>query len=132
MENVDPLSRAASQIYGNAIGDARKLATLEAFLGEGYLGTWCWNERDPNPHGQSAPILLDAFDQLAAFMDAQLMAQTLYKPLYDSIGLTWNAAGNSLELEVSGVVASLRSTYAANSSAGTAKAGNDRIWRAAA
>ena len=71
MENVDPLSRAATQIYGNVIGDARKLATLEAFMGEGYLGTWCWGERDPNPHGKAAPILLQSFDELAAFVSNQ-------------------------------------------------------------
>lgn len=40
--DIDPESRAATQIYGNVIGDARKLETLEAFWGEGYLGTWCW------------------------------------------------------------------------------------------
>ncbi|MDO9011569.1 MAG: hypothetical protein Q7U78_07125 [Gallionella sp.] len=33
VENVDPASRAASMIYGNVIGDARKLASLEALLG---------------------------------------------------------------------------------------------------
>ncbi|MDD5297126.1 MAG: calcium-binding protein [Rhodocyclaceae bacterium] len=121
VENVDPLSRAAKLYYGNVIGDARKLATLEAFLGEGYLGTWCWGARDPNPHGKAAPILLDAFDQLAAFMDGQLMTQTVYKPLYDGIGLTWNAAGNSLELDVSALVAKLRADYAASAPAGTAK-----------
>jgi len=38
VENVDPLSRAATQIYGNVIGDARKLSTLEAFLGQGFVG----------------------------------------------------------------------------------------------
>jgi hypothetical protein len=56
VQNVDPTSRAATQIYGNVIGDARKLATLETFLGEGFLGTWCWGTRDANPHGQAAPI----------------------------------------------------------------------------
>ena len=33
VENVDPASRAASMIYGNVIGDARQLASLEALLG---------------------------------------------------------------------------------------------------
>ena len=61
--DIDPESRAATQIYGNAIGDARKLETLEEFLGEEYLGTWCDGTRDPNPHGHAAPILLDAFEQ---------------------------------------------------------------------
>ncbi|RYD97610.1 MAG: hypothetical protein EOP50_05570, partial [Sphingobacteriales bacterium] len=58
VQDVDPESRAATEIYGNVIGDARKLAALEAFLGQGYLGTWCWGTRDPNPHGQASPILL--------------------------------------------------------------------------
>jgi hypothetical protein len=53
VQNVDPTSRAATQIYGNVIGDARKLATLETFLGEGFLGTWCWGTRDANPHGKT-------------------------------------------------------------------------------
>jgi hypothetical protein len=52
VQDIDPASRAATVYYDNEIGDARKLATLEAVLGEGYLGTWCWGERDPNPHGQ--------------------------------------------------------------------------------
>ena len=34
VEDVDPESRAATQIYGNVIGDARKLETLEECLGE--------------------------------------------------------------------------------------------------
>ncbi|MFA6971696.1 MAG: hypothetical protein WC208_09885 [Gallionella sp.] len=54
VENVDPASRAASMIYGNVIGDARKLASLEALLGEGYVGVWCWGTLDANPHGQAA------------------------------------------------------------------------------
>ncbi len=41
VENIDPNSRADNRYYGNVIGDARKLATLECFLGESYLGTWC-------------------------------------------------------------------------------------------
>ncbi len=54
VENIDPASRAASMIYGNVIGDASKLASLEALLGEGYVGVWCWGTLDPNPRGQAA------------------------------------------------------------------------------
>jgi hypothetical protein len=60
VENIDPASRAASMIYGNVIGDARKLASLEALLGEGYVGVWCWGTLDPNPHGQATNALLAA------------------------------------------------------------------------
>ena len=65
VEDKDPNSRAATKIYGNVIGDARKLYAIEALLGEGYLGTWCWGEKDPNPHGPAARILLKTFDEFA-------------------------------------------------------------------
>ncbi|RJF95180.1 beta strand repeat-containing protein [Noviherbaspirillum saxi] len=118
VENIDPNSRAATQIYGNVIGDARKLATLEAFLGEGYLGTWCWGERDPNPHGNAAPILIKAFDKLVAEFSRELLAQTHFNSLYNAFGLVWNASSASLEIDVTEVVAALQSKYDANQEAG--------------
>ena len=120
VQDIDPASRAATQIYGNVIGDARKLATLETFLGESYLGTWCWGARDPNPHGQAAPILLNAYDQLAQWVGNQLLAQTLFRPLYESIGLRFTPDNQSLEWDVSAVVATLRAQYDANAAQGLA------------
>ena len=123
VQDIDPASRAATLIYGNVIGDARKLATLEAFLGEGYLGTWCWGTRDPNPHGRAAPILLGAYDQLAQWVDRQLLAQTLFKPLYESIGLSWDAESQSLDWDVGAVVATLSAQYDADPVQGLAMIG---------
>jgi hypothetical protein len=60
VQDVDPSSRASRMIYGNAIGDARKLEALEEFMGEEWAGVWCWGTRDPNPHGRAAPVLLAA------------------------------------------------------------------------
>ena len=111
VDGVDPKSRAASQIYGNVIGDARKLATLEKFLGESYLGTWCWGARDPNPHGRAAPFLLQAFDQLASFISSQLMAQTHFKELYDGVQFEWHSQTLSYTLDVSALVAKLQAHY---------------------
>jgi len=111
VENVDPYSRAATRYYGNAIGDARKLETLEAFLGEKYYGTWCWGERDPNPHGKAAPILLKAFDELTSSMMQKLMAQTHLKSLFDGIALTWDAANETFALDVSIPIAALQTAY---------------------
>ena len=45
VENVDPNSRAATQIYGNVIGDARKLEALEEIMGEDWYGVWCWGTK---------------------------------------------------------------------------------------
>jgi Ca2+-binding RTX toxin-like protein len=118
VQDIDPASRAATQIYGNAIGDARKLATLETFLGQGYLGTWCGGTRDPNPHGQAAPILLGAYEQLSQWIDGQLLTQTLFKPLYESIGLRYNPDDQSLDWDVSALVATLKTQYDTNQALG--------------
>src|SRR3546814_11623782 len=55
--------------------DARQLIVLEKLVGRGYLGTWCWGERDPNPHGNAAPLLIAEFKEFAQFVNAQLLAQ---------------------------------------------------------
>src|SRR6266568_4205773 len=118
VDGVDPNSRAASMIYGNAIGDARKLATLEAFLGQAYLGTWCWGVRDPNPHEPAARILLPTFDELADYVRSQLMAQTDLKDLYDSVGLVWNSGTSSYDLDVTAVISTLQAEFTADAAKG--------------
>src|SRR3546814_12497389 len=57
--NVDPNSRDPTKVYGHVM-DARQLIVLEKLVGRGYLGTWCWGERDPNPHGTEDPLLVEA------------------------------------------------------------------------
>jgi Ca2+-binding RTX toxin-like protein len=114
VQNIDPNSRAATQIYGNVIGDARKLEALEEFLGEEYVGTWCWGQYDPNPHGPAAKILLNAFDKLSEYISSQLLIQTQYKSLYDSIGMTWNEIDNVFVVDVSKTVILLKTLYDAN------------------
>ncbi|WP_349617383.1 calcium-binding protein [Azotobacter salinestris] len=114
VEDIDPESRAAKMIYGNAIGDARKLASLEAFLGEPYLGTWCWGERDPNPHGPASKILLQAFDELADSIYSQLMAQTHFQGLLDSIVMVWNTDTKQFTYDVDATLVVLHGLYDAD------------------
>ena len=118
VEDIDPESRASSAIYGNVIGDARKLATLEAFLGEGYIGTWCWGEQDPNPHGKAAPLLLEAFDMLADYVDMQLMGQTHLVPYLSSIRVSWNLHTQEFEFYVVETTMLLRAAYDEDAAAG--------------
>lgn len=76
-EGVDPYSRDPKKVYGHVM-DARQLVTLENLVGRPYLGTWCWGERDPNPHGQAAPILVAEYLEFKRFTAAQILAQTEY------------------------------------------------------
>ena len=85
VQDVNPTSRASRMIYGNAIGDARKLEALEEFMGEEWVGVWCWGTRDPNPHGRAAPVLLAAWDELKALVYGQIMTQTHLSDLIQSI-----------------------------------------------
>ena len=114
VENVDPTSRAAKMIYGNAIGDARKLEALEEFLGENYEGIWCWGEIDPNPHGPAAKILLTAFDELTEYVSSQLLIQTTFKDLYESINLVWNDTTGTYTIDTSNTIALLKKSYDTN------------------
>ena len=84
--DVDPESRACNRSgYGNEIGDARKLEALEEFFGKEYVGTWCWDEKDPNPHGKAAPILLEVFDNIANLIYADLMVQSHYAKYFEDV-----------------------------------------------
>jgi len=114
--DIDPNSRAATQIYGNVIGDARKLATLEAFLGQSYLGTWCWGSRDPNPHGPAAAILLQSFDNLSDVIYSKLMFQTHFMPLLNGLKITKDDSGITWDL--SSITSTLKTQYEANGVAG--------------
>ena len=110
-EGVDPYSRDPKKVYGHVM-DARQLVTLENLVGRPYLGTWCWGERDPNPHGQAAPILVAEYLEFKRFTAAQIMAQTEYANELDiirsgfgsdaqSIAVDWNA----LQGKLSGLLA---------------------------
>ena len=65
--------------------DARQLVALEHLTGKGYLGTWCWGEHDPNPHGQAAPLLIDEFNKFAKYAQAQISAQSEFRDLFAGI-----------------------------------------------
>ena len=108
--DIDPFSRSISSSV-NPIGDARKLETLERFLGEKYVGIWCTGTRDPNPHRHAAPILLDAFEQLKNYIDGVLLSQTHYKDYVDSIIIEWDEESLQWNVNVSEVLGMLESAF---------------------
>ena len=106
VSDVDPHSRDATRIYGHLM-DARQLETLEELVGQEYLGTWCWGERDPNPHGRAAPVLIAQYQQFADFVFAQLEAQTSQADLFDQIGVRWDAESLSFMPDMAPFIAAL-------------------------
>lgn len=112
--NVDPYSRDPTKVYGHVM-DARQLVTLENLVGHSYLGTWCWGERDPNPHGQAAPLLIAEFLEFKRFTAAQILSQTVYGDAL--LGILRSAPGSnaqSIEVDWTALAAKLNQLQADN------------------
>ncbi len=124
VQDVDPATRAARMIYGNAIGDARKLEALEEFMGEEWVGVWCWGTRDPNPHGRAAPVLLAAWDELKALVYGQLMSQSHLSGLFQSIAYHWDAETESVVGDLTAVAQTLITRIDSDRDAGLADLGD--------
>jgi Ca2+-binding RTX toxin-like protein len=73
-----------SQSRGQYV-DAKKLGVLEKFMGESFVGIWCWGTLDPNPHSHSGPILSAEYDSVFDAMYSQLMLQTHLKNISDKV-----------------------------------------------
>ena len=88
--DVDPYSRDPSRIYGHVM-DARQLEALEELTAKEYVGTWCWGEHDPNPHGRAAPVLIAQFKAFSDYVEGQLNAQTHFSDAFDLIGVRFDS-----------------------------------------
>ena len=118
VQDMDPVGRNPSQVYGNVLGDARKLEALEEFMGEDYLGTWCWGERESNPHGQAAPMILQAFELLKNYVGTILSADMANNPYLQKIILTYNAETKHWDVNVDQAVALLQEAFEADATNG--------------
>ena len=115
VEDMDPFGRTPSRYNGtHYLDDARKLEALEEFMGRGYLGTWCWGERDPNPNRHAVLFIHDAFDELKEYVKNELLSQTHYKTLLEKVTLTYDAATESWDIDVSQAVAVFEEMFAAD------------------
>lgn len=92
---IDPASRGP-------IIDARRLAVLEAFSGEPFVGGWGANPTDP-----AQPMLLEAYSELREMVYAELVMQTHLKPLYDRVTYQWDASIGGARADLSAVAAEL-------------------------
>ncbi|PYD22726.1 calcium-binding protein [Pseudomonas savastanoi pv. glycinea] len=100
VQDLDPASR------GSMIGDARKLFTLEAFLGEKYFTSG----GSPDPMGPVAVSKLnEAFDSLATAVYGKIMLQTHLASLLDGLDGTYTEDG--VQWNVSSVVVKLKTQF---------------------
>ena len=114
--DMDPDGRNPTRIYGNVLGDCRKLEALEEFLGREFLGTWCSGERDPNPHGHAAPYILQAFDLLEEYTKNMLLLSGNYKSYAEGIKLVYNLSSKEWTVDASEAVSLLSALYTQNAS----------------
>jgi Ca2+-binding RTX toxin-like protein len=102
-EGVDPASRGG-------LFDARKLAVLEKFLGQDFVGT-----TGANPNANSVPFLNQAYHILFDMFYGELMMQTHLKDAFDEITYNWNGNTQSVTGDLSAAATYFQQLIAANS-----------------
>ncbi|MFC1836456.1 hypothetical protein ACFL2Q_17330, partial [Thermodesulfobacteriota bacterium] len=108
-EAIDPAAR------GDNI-DARKLAFLEKFLGEAFIG-----ENGPNPTYESSVLLAESYRIIFEHTYAELLAQTHLEDLYTSFTVEYNPETQRVEYDGSAATAILEQEIAANPDQGKAR-----------
>ena len=107
-DGIEPTSRGPQM-------DARQVAVIEAFMGQGYVGYGGVTD----PHHTSAPLLLEAYRQLREINYASLMAQTHLAGIYEQIRYTWDHV-EGFKGDLSAAAAEIQARLAADPAAGQA------------
>ncbi len=102
-DTVDPSSRGPYM-------DARRLATLEQFFGQSYVGS----NGSTGAAYNTASFLNQSWRGLFDLMYAQLTVQTHLAPLYDLIAYSWNSTALRIEPDFTAVKTDITSRYAAD------------------
>ncbi|THF58104.1 putative Ig domain-containing protein [Pseudothauera rhizosphaerae] len=118
VQDIHPASRTNSG-WGNAIGDARRLEALEAFLGQ------AWSQRSwgRNPGRDAGRTLNEAYAQLEALVYGQLMAQSHLKDLFQQIRYGWDDEIESVVGDLSEVASTLAGRIGVDREAGLEELG---------
>ncbi|WDZ94926.1 calcium-binding protein [Herbaspirillum sp. WKF16] len=111
VQDIDPSSRT-NAYWGNLIGDARKLATLEVFLGQRYYQPG----QGTSPAIRAAWQLRSAFNMLSDYVYGQLALPTHYQSLIDSLQL--RLVDGAIEIDTRAMVGTLREIYQADGKQG--------------
>jgi len=105
----------APQSRGNYV-DARQLVALEHFLGDSFYQTG-WGL---NPGVTAGKKIAAAFTELSHSMSAQLDAQTQFADLYQQVRWSWNDSNQTLQMDLTSVIAVLQTQLNADSVSGLA------------
>ncbi|MFZ5501752.1 MAG: hypothetical protein ACOY58_07585, partial [Candidatus Micrarchaeota archaeon] len=97
-ENIDPNSRGGSI-------DARKLAVLEAFMGEQWSSTVAYQSNYSNPNPGASVMLDGLYRDLSAGMYGMLMAQTHFKDLFGMVNYTIDPSRQAITVDPQSVTA---------------------------
>lgn len=119
VQDISPTSRI-NEAWGNAIGDARRLEALEAFLGE----EWIQASWGASPGRDAARTLNEAYGQLEAFVYGQLMAQSHLLSLLQQIEYSWDAETEEVVGNLTGVAHALAERIQAERDAGLVELGD--------
>ncbi|MBI2529453.1 MAG: DUF2974 domain-containing protein, partial [Candidatus Rokubacteria bacterium] len=111
-ESIDPASRGP-------YWDARKLAVLEGFFGDRFVGPG--GATDPNRFGVGS--LEEAYAGVLEMVYSQLMAQSHLESLYGLITFAWDEATQQVQGDLAAVQAELQSRLTADPVAGQADLG---------
>jgi Ca2+-binding RTX toxin-like protein/LysM repeat protein len=95
--------------------DARKLATLEKFFGQAFVGA-----NGANPTSAAAIPLNESYCGLSEMFYAQLMAQTHLKDIYNKIIYTWDDETQSVKADMSTVITDIQAALAGDPDQGKA------------
>ncbi len=105
----------APQSRGSYV-DARQLVALEHFLGDSFYQTG-WGV---NPGVTAGKKIAAAFTELSNSITAQLEAQTQFSDLYQQVRWLWDDNSQTLQMDLTGVIAVLQNELNADSANGLA------------
>lgn len=102
VDTINPASRGG-------LFDARKLAVLEKFLGQDFVGT-----SGANPIANAVPFLNQAYQGLFEMLYGELMMQTHLKDFFDEITYSWDETTQGIRTDLSAVAIDFQQSIAAN------------------
>jgi hypothetical protein len=97
---------------GSYIGDARKLYVVEAILGEKFIQYAGTGAATPDPAPNAAKQILASYQSLFDYFYAELLTQTVLKPVFDLMQYRWNNETKSLYTDILGAANFLKNTIA--------------------